>query len=48
MGLPERAQDDTMVFTMFIVTDTIQVRTITDLVIPLQRGGTLYKTYLKL
>ena len=31
-----------MVFTMFILTDTIQVRTITNLVIPLQTGGTLF------
>ena len=30
-----------MVFTMFIITDTIQVPTITDEIIPLQSGGTL-------
>ena len=42
MGLPERTQDDTMVFTKFIVTGTIQVRTITNLVITLQTGGILF------
>ena len=30
-----------MIFTMFIITDTIQVRTITFLIIPLQSGGAL-------
>ena len=30
-----------MVFTIFIITDTIQVSTITDEIIPLQSGGTL-------
>ena len=30
-----------MVFIMFIVTDTIQVRTITGEIIPFQSGGTL-------
>ena len=30
-----------MVFTMFIISDTIQVRTITVKIIPLQSGGTL-------
>ena len=29
IGLPERTQDDTEVFTMFIITDMIQVHTIT-------------------
>ena len=29
IGLPERTQDDTELFTMFIITDMIQVRTIT-------------------
>ena len=28
-------------FTMFIITDMIQVHTITDKIIPLQSGGTL-------
>ena len=42
MGLPKRTQDNTMVFTMFIITDTIKVLTITNLVIPLQTGGTLF------
>ena len=32
----------TMVFTICMVTDTIQVRTITNLVIPLQTGGILF------
>ena len=32
-----------MVFTMFIITDTIQVRTITNFIIPLQSGGALSK-----
>ena len=30
-----------MVFTMIIITDTIQVLTITNKIIPLQSGGTL-------
>ena len=31
-----------MVFTVFIITDTIQVRTITDEIIPLQSGGVFF------
>ena len=42
MGLPERTQDDTMVFTAFIIADMIQVYTITNYIIPPHIGGALF------
>ena len=39
IGLPERTQDDTIVFTMFIITDMIQARSITDRIIIFQSGS---------
>ena len=32
-------EDDAVVFTMFIITDTIQVHSITDKIIPFQSGS---------
>ena len=32
IGFPERTKDDSVVFTMFIITDMIQVRTITNFI----------------
>ena len=38
----QRTQDDAIVFTMFIDSDMIQVRTITDEIIPFQSGSAFY------
>ena len=43
IGLPTRTQDDTIVFTMFIITDTIEFHTITDKIIPFQSGNVFYQ-----
>ena len=43
----QRTQDDAIVFTMFIDSDMIQVRTITDEIIPFQSGNALLLTRFK-
>ena len=42
IGLPERNQDDIIVFTMFIGYCHDQVRTITDSIVTFQSGSALY------
>ena len=42
MGLPERTQDNTIVFKCLLVTVTIQVRTITNSIVTFQSGSALY------
>ena len=42
ISFPERTQDDMIVFTIFICSDTVQVRTITNSIVSFQSGSVLF------